>query len=129
MSVQNFQPTLEIGEAITPIVQQLAATETDIVTPLKVGWHYYLDGIVVSNVSDTARTFTLYLKADSVAAAATNAICAAVTINANTIYQLPIGPLTIPSGYELTGLASAGQAINVTVTGKVVIEPPAEVLR
>jgi alpha-tubulin suppressor-like RCC1 family protein len=127
MSVQNFQPTLEIGEAIIPIVQTLGAAETDVIVALKPGWHYYIDGVVISNITAVARTFTLYLKADGVAGAAGNSICAGVTLAANTIYQLPIGPLTIPAGYELTGLASAASAINVTVTGRVIVEPPIEV--
>jgi hypothetical protein len=127
MSVQNFQPTLEIGESIAPIVQTLAATETTIISALKPGWHYYIDGVVIANITANARTFTLYLKPAGVAAAAGNTVCAAVTLAANTIYQLPIGPLTIPAGWELTGLASVTSAINVTVTGKVIVEPPVEV--
>lgn len=126
MSVQNFQPTLEIGEAITPIVQTLGATETEILDASKPGWYYQLNGLIISNISGVARTVTIYLHADGVAGAAGNTVLGAVNVNANTTYLMFI-PITIPAGYTLSGLASAASAINVTVTGKYIVEAPLEV--
>lgn len=126
MSVQNFQPTLEIGEAIIPIVQTLGATETEILDASKTGWYYQLNGLIISNISGVARTVTIYLHADGVAGAAGNTVLGAVNVNANTTYLMFI-PITIPEGYTLSGLASAASAINVTVTGKYIVKAPLEV--
>jgi len=123
---QGFQPITPVAESIFPIVTTLGAAETDIVTAVKPGWYQYIESITIANISGNARTFTLYLKPTGVAGAAGNSVCAGVTLNANTIYNLPIGPLILPTGYEFTGLASAGSAINVTVSGRILLEAPEE---
>lgn len=80
-----------------------------------------IDGIVIANITAVARTFDLYLHASTAAAAAGNAICVAVNVNAYTLYTIA-GPFYIPAGWQLSGLASAATSINVTLTGYLINE-------
>jgi len=118
MSTKN--PEVLTKQAFDPEVVTLASAETEIISEVPAGWHKQIESVTVANITGVAAAFSLYLKPQGVAAAAANAICVGVAIAANTIYQLPIGPLYLPDGWELTGLTSAGDDVNVTVTGHVV---------
>lgn len=79
---------------------------------------------MISNIANAARTFDLHLRASSAVAGTSNQIVNDLVIAANTLYQLPIGPLTVPPGYVLSGLASNAASVNVILTGTIRIMPP-----
>jgi len=111
-------PILATYQALEPIVMPLDTSETVIVPGAKKVWNKELDAITISNVTGSAATFSIYLHEVGVAGAVGNAVAVDVDIAANTIYQLPIGPLRLPPNWELTGLCSSGDAVNVMVTGR-----------
>lgn len=128
MSKNDPIRTLTIAEPIVPDVVPLQAAETDIVPACNPGWAQYIDSVNIAEVAGVGGTFNLYLKPAGVAPAAANAICATVALAANTIYTLPIGNMVLPDGYEITGLADVADQINVTVTGRYVVQPASELL-
>lgn len=119
-----MEPIIDMRQALSPIVQALDTAETIIVAGTPVDWTKEIDCIVIANVTGSAATFSLYLHEAGVAAATGNAICVDVAINANTIYQLPVGPFLLPDGWVFSGLTSSGDAVNVTVTGRFVPRVP-----
>ena len=92
------EASIDSKQPLNPVVQALADAATEIIAAAPAGWNKELEAITVANVTGAADTFSLYLHEDGVAPAAGNAICIDVPINANTLYQLPVGPFTLPAG-------------------------------
>lgn len=115
---------LIISEPFAPIVQPLAAAETVIVPSTPAGWIKSIESIMIANISAVARTFTIWLKETGTAGADANAICVDISINANTLYQLPIGPLFLPDGWEIAGESDLADSVNVTVSGGYMVQVP-----
>ncbi len=111
-------------EPFTPKITPLGNTDTICLPALPAGWYYYVDGIVISNLANVTRTFDLHLRPSGTPASSTTQICNDVSISPNTFYQHPIGPLTVPAGYVISGLASAIGSVNIILTGLVKPVPP-----
>jgi hypothetical protein len=103
-------------DVFSPVVQVLPLAVAVVGSAVPAGCSLEIVSMLIANNDAAARTFTLHLHPSSVAPAAGNAICTAVPINANTIYQFP-GPVVIPQGWQLSGLADAAAAVVVTLTG------------
>ena len=128
MSKNDPIRTLTIAEPIAPAVVPLQDTETTIVAACNPGWAQYIDSVNIVEVAGVGGTFNLYLKETGVAAALANAICVEVALAANTIYTLPIGNMVLPDGVEITGLSDVADQINVTVTGRYIVQPAVELI-
>lgn len=116
----------ETTEPFSPKITPLGNTDTICLPALPAGWYYYIDGIVISNLANVARTFDLFLRPTATPASAANQICNDVSINANTFYQHPIGPLTVPAGYVISGAASSVGSVNIILTGFIKPLPPVD---
>jgi hypothetical protein len=113
-------------EPFAPVITTLGVADTVCLPSINDGWYYYVDCIVISNLANTARTLDLHLRPVTVVASDANKILNDLSINANTIYQLPIGPLTIPPDYVISGLASVAASVNILLTGTLRILPPSD---
>lgn len=99
----------------------LAASATDIYTPAASTIYTNIYQIHLANVTVGAVTYTLYIGATGGSSAGT-AIATAVSIPANTTTDLwfPKGLKMVSTDF-LTGLASAGSSITITVIGEQVV--------
>lgn len=111
-------------EPFTPVVTTLGVADTVCLPSIKDGWYYYVDSVIISNLSAATRTFDLHIRPSGTVASSSTQICNDVSVNANSVYQMPIGPLTIPAGWVLSGLASVVASVNVILTGHFRIMPP-----
>ncbi|MCD6291240.1 MAG: hypothetical protein J7M34_12110 [Anaerolineae bacterium] len=103
--------------ALTPVVVTLGATDTEILT-VPAGETYRLDGILIANTDGSSHTFRIHLYDATLGSPAQgNALYYDVTIPANETWSLPFGPLALPAGWKLSGLADAADVVNVVVTG------------
>jgi hypothetical protein len=114
-------------EPFVPVLTPLGIADTVCLPAIRDGWYYFIDGIIISNLANAARTFDLHLRPTATVAAAANQICNDLGIEANTLYQMPIGPLTVPPGWVISGLASVAGSVNVILTGHLCIMPPLDV--
>ncbi|HEY65534.1 MAG TPA: hypothetical protein G4O02_13290 [Caldilineae bacterium] len=103
--------------ALTPVVVSLGTTDTTILT-VPAGETYRLDGILVVNTDSSAHTFRIHLYDGATGSPAQgNALYYDVTIPANETWSLPFGPLVLPAGWKLSGLADIAGMVNVIITG------------
>jgi hypothetical protein len=95
----------------------LAASSTNVIpTPIS-GSFYVLRLIHLCNDTGSAATATLYFSVTTDGSTAGTELCKGLTIGANSTYDLPLY-LPMPNGYYLSGLASAGSTITITVSGE-----------
>jgi hypothetical protein len=94
----------------------LASSVANIYTPPASTIYTILRHIHLANVTGGAVTFTLYVGATGGSAAGTQ-LFTAVSIPANSVYDW-YGTLRMDSTDFLTGLASAGSSITITVEGE-----------
>jgi hypothetical protein len=123
----TFVQAFQAYEPFTPIITVLGVADTICLPAMRNGWYYFVDGVIISNLANAARTFDLHLRPTATVAGATNQICNDLGIEANTLYQMPIGPLTVPPGWAISGLASVAASVNVILTGHLCIMPPLDV--
>lgn len=103
--------------ALTPIIVPLGTSDTTILT-VPAGEMYRLDGILVANTDGSSHTFRIHLYDSATGSPAQgNALYYDVTIPANEVWTLPFGPLTLPAGWRLSGLADTASVVNVIITG------------
>ena len=106
-----------IPSAVTVLTNALLGINSPVVPANTV---IILTNFIVANVTAAAHTFSLHVHLVGVAPAAANAICLLVPIAANTMYMM--GPIVMSAGYQLSGIADANNAINITVGGYIVNE-------
>ena len=73
--------------------------------------------IHICNDTGSAATFTLYFSTTTGGSTAGTEIAKAVSVGANSVYEMPMY-LPMPNGYYLSGLASAGSTLTITVMGE-----------
>lgn len=115
----------ESYEPFPPYITTLGNHDT-VCLPALSELYYYVEDVIISNLQTTARTVSLYLRPDTAAPGITNQICNALAIAANTLYQMPIGPLVVPPGYVVSGSANITMGVNIILTGTYRLLPPPE---
>src|SRR5271157_3614359 len=92
----------------------LAASSTNIFTTPPSGSFYVIHWIHVNNDDSSAHTFTLYFGTVSGGSTAGTEIAYQVSVGANSTYDMPCY-LVCPYNYYLSGLASAGSVLTISV--------------
>lgn len=95
----------------------LAASATNIYTPAASTFVTVIRHIHIANVTTGAATFTLYVGATGGSAAGTE-LFKGYTVSANSTYDY-YGALRMTSADFLSGLASAGSTLTITVEGEI----------
>lgn len=109
-----------------PFVTSLGNHDTICLPAIAEGLYYYVEDAIISNLSIDIRTVSLFLRPATTAASVANQICKDLPIAANTLYQMPIGPLVVPVGYVISGSANISGSVNIILTGTYRIMPPPE---
>jgi hypothetical protein len=103
-------------DVFPPDAELLPAAVGTLGTVVPAGCSIEIASLMIVNHDAAAHTFTLYVHRSTSVPAAGNAICVAVPINGNTIYQFA-GPIIIPAGWQLSGLADVASVVGIFMTG------------
>ena len=99
---------------VTPVQLTTSAT---IIHTVPASTKDLIKHILVTNVSGSDATFTLYLVKVGGTAGATNAIFSALTVPAGKTLDLSMAQALDTAGDFLSALASVNSAINITISG------------
>lgn len=95
----------------------LAASATDIYTPPASTLYTYITQLHIANVTAGAVTYTLYVGATGGSAAGTE-LAKGVSVAANSTTDIFFNPAKVMKSTDfLSGLASAGSSLTITVLG------------
>jgi hypothetical protein len=101
----------------------IANSATDIYTPPASTIYTKIRQIIVANKTGAAATFTLYVGATGGSAGGTELLGLSVSVPANSSIPYYFTDLVMKSTDYLTGIASAGSTLTITVLGTQEVVP------